>query len=54
MKPGHGCRVHKTIRRIPMRRLIVPAFAALGVVSLLPVAYKKLFAKKAAKLEGAS
>jgi uncharacterized membrane protein YdjX (TVP38/TMEM64 family) len=31
---------------------LVPAFAALGVVSLIPVAYKKLFSKKAAKLGG--
>ncbi|WP_430403050.1 TVP38/TMEM64 family protein [Hyphomonas sp.] len=35
-------------------RNLVPAFAALGVVSLIPVAYKKLFSKKAAKLESAS
>jgi uncharacterized membrane protein YdjX (TVP38/TMEM64 family) len=35
-------------------RNLVPAFIALGVVSLIPVAYKKLFAKKAAKLEGTS
>ncbi|MEQ8320656.1 MAG: VTT domain-containing protein [Rhodospirillales bacterium] len=33
---------------------LVPAFAALGVVSLIPVAYKKLFSKKAAKLESVS
>jgi uncharacterized membrane protein YdjX (TVP38/TMEM64 family) len=32
---------------------LVPAFAALGVVSLIPVAYKKIFSKKAAKLESA-
>lgn len=32
----------------------LPAFIALGVVALLPVAYKKLFSKKAAKVEGAA
>lgn len=32
----------------------VPAFIALGVVSLLPVAYKKLFSNKSANLEGAA
>lgn len=31
-----------------------PAFLALGVVALLPVAYKKIFRKKAAKLEEAA
>jgi uncharacterized membrane protein YdjX (TVP38/TMEM64 family) len=39
---------------VSIAKNMVPAFAALGVVSLLPVAYKKLFSKKAAKLEGAS
>lgn len=35
-------------------RNLIPALIALGVVSLLPVAYKKVFSKKAAKLEGAA
>ncbi|MEO1643092.1 MAG: VTT domain-containing protein [Pseudomonadota bacterium] len=32
----------------------IPAFAALGVVALIPVAYKKFFGRKAAKLEEAA
>ncbi|WOR15940.1 VTT domain-containing protein [Hyphomonas sp. FCG-A18] len=32
----------------------IPAFAALGVVALIPVAYKKFFGGKAAKLEEAA
>lgn len=32
----------------------IPAFITLGIVALLPVAYKKLFSKKAAKLEEAA
>jgi len=32
----------------------LPAFIALGLVALIPVAYKKLFSKKASKLEGAA
>ena len=32
---------------------LIPAVVALGVVSLIPVVYKKLFSKKAAKLESA-
>ncbi|WP_084420155.1 TVP38/TMEM64 family protein [Henriciella litoralis] len=32
----------------------IPAFVALGVVALLPVAYKKFFGNKAAKLEEAA
>lgn len=32
----------------------IPAFAALGVVALLPVVYKKLFSRKAEKLESAA
>ena len=32
----------------------LPAFIALGLVALIPVAYKKVFSKKASKLEGAA
>lgn len=32
----------------------IPAFAALGVVALIPVVYKKFFGRKAAKLEEAA
>ncbi|MEM9054212.1 MAG: TVP38/TMEM64 family protein [Pseudomonadota bacterium] len=32
----------------------IPAFAALGIVALIPVAYKKFFGSKATKLEEAS
>ncbi|MEO0754355.1 MAG: hypothetical protein AAFY85_06105 [Pseudomonadota bacterium] len=33
---------------------LLPAFIALGVVALLPVAYKKLFRKTAEPIEGAA
>lgn len=35
-------------------RNFIPAFAALGIVALLPVLYRKFFSKKAEKLESAA
>ncbi len=54
---GHSLRSsldpEKTENLFGVVQNFIPAFIALGVVALLPVAYKKIFRKEAAKLEGA-